>query len=175
MNIFYLHTEPKVCAAMHCDKHVVKMILEYAQLLSTAQHEIDGDVWDIPDGYFYKATHKNHPSAAWVRENHSNYQWLWILLGYLLNEYYERYGKTHKTLSSGVYNNLRQPPILIQRGELTPPPQCMPDEYKCNPNTASHADTVFAYRTYYQADKAYFAKWKSSPIPSWFTPIGEPA
>ncbi len=169
MNIFYLDRNPILAADAQCDRHVVKMILETAQLLSTAHHELDGE------SPAYKPTHKNHPSAVWVRENHSNYQWLWILLGYLLNEYYERYGKTHKTLSSGVYNNLRQPPILIQRGELTPPPQCMPDEYKCNPNTASHADTVFAYRTYYQADKAYFAKWKSSPIPSWFTPIGEPA
>ena len=42
MNIFYLHNDPQIAAQMHCDKHVVKMILEYAQLLSTAHHELDG-------------------------------------------------------------------------------------------------------------------------------------
>ena len=43
MNIFYLHSDPKTCASMHCDKHVVKMILETAQMLSTAHHELDGE------------------------------------------------------------------------------------------------------------------------------------
>ena len=42
MNIFYLDREPKTCAEMHCDKHVVKMIIEYAQLLSTAHRLLDG-------------------------------------------------------------------------------------------------------------------------------------
>mgnify|MGYP001364327535 CR=1 FL=1 len=36
MNIFELDENPLVCASMHCDKHVVKMPIEYAQLLSTA-------------------------------------------------------------------------------------------------------------------------------------------
>lgn len=172
MNIFYLHTEPKVCAAMHCDKHVVKMILEYAQLLSTAHHVID----EVPSIECYKATHVNHPSAVWVRESANNYYWLQALLERLCTQYTERYGKVHKTQRMGIVDALRRKPEGLEFTlEVTPPPQCMPDEYKCNPNTASHADTVFAYRTYYQADKAYFAKWKSSPIPSWFTPIGEPA
>ena len=42
MNIFYLHNDPKVCAELHVDKHVVKMIVEYAQLLSTAKRMTDG-------------------------------------------------------------------------------------------------------------------------------------
>ena len=44
MNIFYLHNDPRTCAEMHLDKHVVKMILEYAQLLSTAHRVINGTV-----------------------------------------------------------------------------------------------------------------------------------
>ena len=35
MNIFYLDKRPDDAAEMHCDKHCVKMILEYAQMLST--------------------------------------------------------------------------------------------------------------------------------------------
>ena len=43
MNLFYLHDNPKDCANMHVDKHCVKMILEYAQLLSTAHRVLDGN------------------------------------------------------------------------------------------------------------------------------------
>ena len=43
MNIFYLHKDPEISAKMHCDKHVVKMIIEYAQLMSTAHRILDGD------------------------------------------------------------------------------------------------------------------------------------
>ena len=75
MNIFYLDNDPKRCAQQTCDKHVVKMIVESAQLLSTAHHVLDGDV----DG-LYKPTHKNHPSAIWCRTTDSNYVWLWCLL-----------------------------------------------------------------------------------------------
>ena len=42
MNIFYLDNHVSRCAEMHNDKHCIKMILEYAQLLSTAHRVIDG-------------------------------------------------------------------------------------------------------------------------------------
>lgn len=42
MNIFVLHDEPSLAARDHCDKHVVKMVLEYAQLMSTAHRVLDG-------------------------------------------------------------------------------------------------------------------------------------
>lgn len=59
MNIFYLSRDPVLCAEMHCDKHVVKMILETAQLLSTAH-------WELGSTAPYKPTHKNHPLALQV-------------------------------------------------------------------------------------------------------------
>jgi hypothetical protein len=37
MNIFVLSRCPRAAARLHCDKHVVKMILETAQLLYTAR------------------------------------------------------------------------------------------------------------------------------------------
>ena len=70
MNIFYLHPDPETCAQYHCDKHVVKMILEYSQMLSTAHHECDG----VPGFLCYKPTHKNHPCAVWVRVNRQYYR-----------------------------------------------------------------------------------------------------
>lgn len=42
MNIFVLDRDPYIAAQMHCDKHVIKMICEYAQLLSTAHRQLDG-------------------------------------------------------------------------------------------------------------------------------------
>ena len=157
MNIFYLHPDPVVCAIQHCDKHVVKMILEYAQLLSTAHHWVDGN----PSVDCYKATHKNHPSAVWARENRSNYQWLWQLLDNLLQEYTLRYGKTHKTESSGVFLALKTLPCDLPGGKFTDPPQCMPDYCKAD-------DAVIAYRNYYIREKSYMARWKNTDSPLWY-------
>lgn len=157
MNIFYLHENPVTAARYHCDKHVVKMILEYAQLLSTAHHILDGD--DAPEG-IYKCTHKNHPSAVWVRQSKDNYLWTFDLLNWLLTEYTERYNKIHKT--SRLIPELVQPPVNIPDTGFTQPPQCMPDEYKCD-------DAVEAYRNYYIGDKASFAVWKYSAPPMWYT------
>lgn len=157
MNIFYLDRDPVRCAMMHCDKHVVKMILEYAQLLSTAHHLVDGE----PSIDCYKATHKNHPSAVWVRENRSNYQWLYQLLSNLLVEYTHRYGKTHKTESSGVFQNLSKIPYELRGGKFTEPPQCMPDACKDD-------DPVVGYRNYYVREKSYMARWKNTESPVWY-------
>ena len=45
MNIFYLHEDPIQNAKWHVDKHVVKMVTEYAQLLSTAHRVLDGEMY----------------------------------------------------------------------------------------------------------------------------------
>lgn len=160
MNIFYLDDDPLVCAKMHCDKHVVKMILEYAQILSTAWHETRGKRATPIEG-LYKATHTNHPSAVWARASIDHYEWLARMWGYLLDEYTERYKKDHKT--GGLHWKLMNaPPRLIVDG-WKPPPQCMPNMYKAE-------CTVSAYRSYYNGDKAAFATWKYSPTPIWWNP-----
>ena len=114
MNIFYLAEDPKVCAQYHCDKHVVKMILEYAQLLSTAHRVLDGkhtkvlsnsgkryvSNWimdDSSDAVLYKVAHVSHPSNIWTRASGHHYIWLWRLWHELCLEYTERYGKNHIT------------------------------------------------------------------------------
>ena len=74
MNIFCLDEDPIKAVQMMCDKHIVKMILESAQLMSTAHRELDGD---NANENLYKSTHKNHPSAKWVRESLWNYVWLY--------------------------------------------------------------------------------------------------
>jgi len=173
MNIFYVDRCPIAAARSLCDKHVVKMILETAQLLSTAHRELDGD--DYADAAeLYKSTHKNHPSAVWVRSSTANYTWAYRHLESLCKEYTKRYGKHHKT--ERLLDGLKPRPVNIppDRGMSyieTQPPQCMPEEYKCNPNTASHDDCVRAYRAYYCGDKMTqaWAKYDHTEAPSWIS------
>lgn len=168
MNIFFLDRNPKIAAQMHCDKHVVKMVLEYAQILSTAHRIVDGDEAADREG-LYKIAHKNHPSTAWARASHANYSWLSDLWEYLGDEYTHRYGKVHK---SSTLDLLHYAPTNILHRKtlkrLTPPPQCMFDQFKCNPNSASFEDTVFAYRAFYIGDKSRFAKWTNRDVPTWY-------
>ena len=119
---------------MQCDKHVVKMILETAQLLSTAH-------WELGSTAPYKVTHKNHPSAVWCRANKKHYVWLWAHFRALSQEYTKRYGKVHLTWER-CSEELREPPRGIPDIDWTDPPQCMPDNCK-------HKSTVIAYRKYY--------------------------
>lgn len=156
MNIFYLSSDPVECARWHYDKHVVKMILEYSQLLSTAHHLLDGE----PSIECYKPTHKNHPSAVWVRESNNNYNWLYCLLVETCKEYTYRYGKTHATQSKSIVANLSHTPYEIPVGYLTKMPQCMPDEYKCD-------DSIEAYRNYYRDGKAHLRSYKNREEPEW--------
>ena len=154
MNIFYLDTNPATAAQLMCDRHVVKMILETAQLLSTAHHELDGA------SPAYKPTHRNHPSAAWARASASHYAWLYDHMMALGAEYTRRYGKTHKTIAEHA-DTLAQPPVLLADDGYTHPPQCMPDECK-------GVDTVAAYQAYYQlkasewADAGRPMTWRSA-------------
>jgi hypothetical protein len=175
MNIFYLHSDPKICAQMHVDKHVVKMILEYAQLLSTAHRILDGEEyidassgrrikrWRLPDAdleqHLYKASHINHPSAIWVRQSNNNYNWLMCLFQELLLEYTHRYGKYHSTERLVYW--LRKPPANIPVGPKTQPTLAMPDEYKV-------PDSIQSYRNYYIGAKNTMAKWKKRSIPEWW-------
>lgn len=155
MNIFFLDEDAKMCAQAHCDKHVIKMILEYAQMMSTAHRVLDPPSELIKP--MYKLTHKNHPSAVWVRESNANYQWTHDLWFWLCKEYWWRYDKIHKTWEK-LYNKLSHPPLNIPSGSFTYPPLCMPDEYKIETGNSLN-DAIESYRKYYLEDKSSFAKW----------------
>ena len=190
MNIFYLNHEPKICAEMHVSKHVVKMIIEYAQLMSTAHRVLDGTEytdltangrrikrWRMDDPFMestlYKASHINHPSAIWCRENKQNYLYLHRLWHYLLQEYTYRYGRKHECekLSAALY--LR--PENIKDGEFFAPTPAMPPELKIiaeNPVPGRKYDSLKSYHNYYNISKRSFATWKgkinSRPTPEWY-------
>ena len=140
MNIFYLDKDPFKAAKVQYNKHVVKMILESAQMLCAAHH-ILGNPDDVP----YKLAHKNHPSTIWVRENSLHYDWLYEHFVALQGEYHRRYGKTHLAFSK-CYVPLMSHPENIPHEPFEQPPQCMPDEYK-------DKCSVKAYWNYYLGDK----------------------
>lgn len=176
MNRFILDENPKAAAEYHCDKHVVKMILEEAQMLSTAHRILDGvetvgqsksgrkaKRWkldDDRDDILYQATHVNHPCTQWSMQSFENYVWSVKLLRCLLDEYQFRYGKKHKC--EELYPILRFTPQKIASRGLTQFPQAMPDDCK-------RENPVDGYRQYYIDHKARFAKWTDRSVPEWFT------
>ena len=176
MNRFILDEDPQIAAEYHCDKHVVKMILEECQMLSTAHRILDGAEelgksktgrnvkrWILPDSrdkILYQATHVNHPCTQWAMATSANYMWSVSLLCCLLDEYAYRYGKHHKC--EELYPILQKPPKNIMSANRTWFPQAMPDDCK------SINNPVDGYRKYYIEHKARFAKWTSRPTPEWF-------
>lgn len=150
MNIFILDKDPIKAAKYQCDKHVVKMILESAQMLCTAVNLTGGQAK-------YKATHKNHPCTKWARETKANFNWLKKHGLALCQEYTDRYGKRHK--SQDIIESVTDE--TIPDGELLPFALAMPDEYKTR-------DPVESYRNYYKGAKKDFAKWSYSDKPEWF-------
>jgi hypothetical protein len=153
MNIFLLDTDPYKCAVYHNDKHVVKMILETAQLLC-------GVHWVLDSEAPYKLSHKNHPCAIWTRECIENYVWLCDLGLALSKEYSHRYNKRHKSqdIIEWCYDNK---PSLRTNGDITPFALAMPDECKIG-------DAVESYREYYMTEKRSLASWKMRSQPQWF-------
>jgi hypothetical protein len=183
MNIFYLDNDPKVCAEMHNDKHCIKMILEYAQLLSTAHRVLDGEEyfeltangrrikrWELSDDReekLYKASHINHPSAIWCRKGIIQYRWLHNLLIELCKEYTYRYGKIHKVERDGLLWKLEQPPKNIHTDVFwSEPTPAMPDEVKIP------GDSMASYHNYYINNKTHLASWRgkinSRNVPGWY-------
>jgi len=156
MNIFHLHRNPEICAKYHCDKHVVKMILETGQMLSTAYQRHCGIHDDL-----YKPAYQKHPMTIWVGNSLANYSWTLDLLGFLLNQYRHRYN--HKTHSTGrilnklisLHNNVKD---KFEYQSFLIPPLCMPNKYK----TESY---IMSYRNYYVGEKKIFARYTSVDTP----------
>jgi hypothetical protein len=155
MNIFFLDMDVKKCAKYHVDKHVVKMILETAQLLCGVHHMTDQVTDQVP----YKLSHKNHPCAIWSRESLSNYLYLCDLGLELCKEYTYRYGKRHKSQEVIEWCVTNKPNICDK--EFTEPARAMPNEYKVD-------SVVESYRNYYIGEKSKIAVWKNREIPEWF-------
>jgi len=183
MDIFILHENPKEAAIMHCERHILKMIIEHTQMLAAAYYHTigisrkkeiaenqekvsqlfkgfprkDEDGNDKP----YAITHVNHPCTVWTRESLTNFNWLLDCTKYMCEEFTYRYGGKHSVefIIDWMYEN---PPNLKDIG-LTEFAQAMPDVYKSDSATE-------AYRKYYAYKTTYMkVNWKlEERIPNWW-------
>lgn len=154
MNIFVLDNDPLKAAQYHADKHVVKMILESAQILSTIHHTYQSQILSE----VYKATHQNHPWVKWAGKAKDNYIWLYTLYSALCSEYTYRYCKIHA--SSKLLTALSRPPATVPDISLTAHAQAMPLQYRS-------LDAVAAYRSYYKHEKKHLLKYTKQNFPDW--------
>jgi hypothetical protein len=181
MNIFVLSKDPIKAAQLQCDKHVVKMIVESAQMLSTTHRLLDGTVelrpsksgkrmvkyFKLPDSrenVLYKNVHETHPCTLWTMENSMNYSWHYDHFIALCNEYNYRYGKIHST-DTLLRSALIDPPNNMKNSNcITKQPLAM----KSNPECMMD-DVVESYRAFYQTKQDRFKMaWTERSIPEWF-------
>lgn len=168
MNIFYVSHKPSRCARWHCDKHVVKMILESTQLLYTAHWVVEGEPnlssapcrQDLGRGY-KSIKNKKHPSAMWTYESLDHYMWLCQLAAFLCQEYEYRFGskKVHSCQKHIEWLTANPPPHLVSKGWVQPP-QAMPEEYR-------HSNSIVAYRRYYLGAKSRLLRYTRRNMPHW--------
>lgn len=180
MNLFILDQNPDTAARLQCDKHVVKMVVESAQMLSTVHRVLDGieilrpsksgktnqKYWRLTgarEENLYTAVHVGHPCTQWTMESTTNYGWHLVHFVALCDEYTYRYGKVHK--SSELIPHLMDLPRNIKEGPLTPFRLAMTS----NPECMFPEDPVKSYRMFYETKQDRFAmNWTNRPIPEWF-------
>lgn len=165
MNIFVLDNNPYVAAEYHNDKHVVKMILESAQMLTTI---CNTSLTSEYKPYILHKRYHKHPCVQWLEESKTNIEWLSILFKALLNEYKFRYRKPHNCLwMLNTFNCTKD------FSSITPInfPLAMPDEWKpwYFATRAEPKSAVLAYKKYYYFDKQHLATWTNRLKPSWYT------
>ena len=157
MNIFRVDEDPVKSAQMLCDKHIVKMPLETAQMLCSVWHR-----YNFGHLVKYKEAYKNHPCTRWAGDSKENYRWLVKHGMELCREYTRRYDKIHACQEVIKWVGATSISFILD-DKATPQPQCMPDEYKVD------NDVVLAYRNYYVGEKSKIARWnKNRFMPLWF-------
>lgn len=155
MNIFVLDSNPTKAAQFACDKHVVKMVLETAQILCTVRQVYK---LDAP----YRAFNPKHPCCIWAAESQGNYDWLLKHGLALCKEYTKRYKKIHRCQSIITFCKKNSAEIPFEKKQRTPFALAMPDHCQVEGNP------VESYRNFYRQEKSRFAEWRHSPIPNWY-------
>ena len=160
MNRFIIEDTPIKIAQSLCDQHVVKMPLEEAQMLCTV-------LWHHAPKHaeeynLYKPVHQKHPCTLWAMENKANYNFAFALWGEMCLEYEKRYKRKHG--ASKHYEAFYYGHKFLPLGTMTKHPQCFSgmDELKTD-----EFYPVKAYRAFYIADKARFARYRYTQQPTW--------
>lgn len=153
MNVFIFDLDLETNAQMHCDRHVVKMILEAAQL-GCAVHHLTGGTAQ------YKLTHANHPLTQWAKSSVKAYRYVVNYGLALCKEYTYRYGKVHKSQAVLLWLKKHEPdlPNTPVRFRIVVKPDCIiPDS------------AVESYRQYMRVHKRAIATWTKRPVPDWYS------
>jgi len=148
VNIFAVDERPEVCARWLDDARLRKMIVETAQMLSTATWLWGWKVEDV-----YKPTHKGHPCTLWVADSLYNFSVAHYLLECYLEEFEWRFGKRHKTADVWL--------VLVEYvgfGEWFDKPRLVD-----TPNVTPYADWE-VHEAYKQALRD---KWAQDKNPKW--------
>lgn len=173
MNIFFLSSDTKENSEFYCDKHVVKIITEIAQMLTSAA--IRGNIPKslIPltkSGNPMKVSHPNHPMTKWVGDDRCNFLKACEIGLSLCEEYTYRYEKTHYNENTiRFYEALVREIPDLKNQDMTIPPVCISPSSRCNTlDGFSNWHYINKYRAYYWMDKREFATWKNRETPWWF-------
>ena len=174
MNVFFLSRNTAECARWHTDQHVIKMVIEAAQLLSTAWHQLQPTalVFEplsrcclLNGKRIFNETHRNHPMAIWTRQNAANYQYVWNYGLDLADEYFHRWGsrreQPYRHATQAILETLGDMPECLPDESMTDPPLCMPDEFKVE------GDPTLSYRRYYIGAKLTNANYTHRERPEW--------
>jgi len=156
VNLFYLHSDPKMCAQYHVDAHVVKMPVEYAQCLSTVLRLRCGI------NFGYKPVYRKHPVTQWTGQNINNFAWMLSLGFAVCAEYTHRFGRVHasQAVLEGIKDRLDRVRDVLPDEPMTEPPKCVSPQFK-------HLSTIKACREYYRVVKARLHRWTDRKPPSW--------
>lgn len=184
MNIFIVDENPVAAAHMLCDKHIVKMVTESAQMLSTAHRMLDGEMemrpsksgkrmvkyWKLNDdreNILMKAVHMGHPCTVWTMQSASNYIWHYAHYAEMAKEYTRRYGKKHGAFNreTEIGSYLRKLPRNINKSIGETPYAIAMQHY---PECIVEGNAVQSYRNYYNVAKKSFAKWTNRTPPDWY-------
>jgi hypothetical protein len=163
MNLFLLDLNPIKSAMYQCDKHVVKMTLETAQMLCTAHWLCDAE---IGEGW-YKPTHTAHPMVRWVAHSSIAYKFAYAQFCALAGEYEYRYGREHLSWYK-LGEVLETPPLYASDQSVGWFPLCMPSVYW--PGTVQQVGfdkALSAYRAYYRGEKQRMFTWTGRQVPNW--------
>ncbi len=151
MNVFVLDKDLTASVQAHCDKHVVKMILEAAQIASAAHWKTGGEA---P----YKLTHENHPIVLWATESLAAYRYVVKYGLELCKEYTYRYGRRHKTEDKLEWLKANEPdlPRVNTKFVIVVAEDCL-----------EPGDEITSYRRYYMRHKRSILSWKKRSAPEW--------
>ena len=176
MNIFAVHQDPVQAAKILPDKHVTKMILESAQMLSLVYSP---HYWDIGtvlkvDGTPFKTAKgafKKHPCTIWAAEKVENCAWLLQHAAGLCHEFVARYGKQHG-LTKSIWDAKRlfhrEVGLAITCYQMVESfARAMPDQWKHDQTI----DDITAYQLYVNSKPWVYYNYLRLPErrPDWIT------